>query len=188
MKETIKMDIITDDILHLYISKPGLIEEGLLKVLEHRIKDSEEIKERLKKIKQFHDEYIRTTERESGILKSENENDMIIFYPQEFGRAEKSFVRLAADTVNDGTDNFKYVKTFACSRTFTLMRLHYNPVKKTYKLFLISERKDDISNVKVRIPELNMEFISDEDGVVDLKQYNISDVSFILIDKTNRGS
>lgn len=179
------MEIITDELLHLYYLNSGLIDKDKRELIEKRLLDNGEIKSRLEKIKYFYEEYEKL--RASGQSlpdNAEKTGKITVLFPLEFESSHNSTrIKLAADSELDETDNFKYIKTFACAKTFILMRLHYNPVKKLYKLFLISEKKEDISNVKVRIPEANLEFKSDSDGIVDLQNNNITDVSFVLIEK-----
>jgi hypothetical protein len=38
-------------------------------------------------------------------------------------------------------------------------------------------------NTKVKIPELNLDLISDNNGIVDIKNYNIEDVEEIIIER-----
>jgi hypothetical protein len=178
------MKIITDEILHLYVLNPRLVQDDLLSEIERNITISADFRERIEKIKSFYVEFEKVSNAEfenEQIAKKEN---IIVLYPQNFNNKENSsFVKLAADSAKELPDAFKYVKTFACAKTFILMRLHYNPAKKVYKLYLISENKNDIANVKVRIPELSLEFNSDSNGIVDLKNNNITEVSFVIIER-----
>jgi len=173
------MKTITDEILHLYVLNPQLIEKELLAEIENNIISSEELCERIEKIKSFYTEYEEISKNESG-----QETNIITLYPLDFNnQGTNHFAKLAANNETKPKDVFKYVKTFACAKTLILMRLHYNPVKKLYKLYLISEKIEDTANVKIRIPELNLEFMSDSEGIVDLKRNNITNASFVIIEK-----
>jgi hypothetical protein len=173
------MKIITDEILHLYVLNPQLLEKELLAEIENNIISSEELCERIEKIKSFYTEYEKISKSESG-----QETNIITLYPLDFNnQGNNHFAKLAANNETKTEDVFKYVKTFACAKTFILMRLHYNPVEKHYKLYLISENKDDVANVKVKVPEFNIEFLSDSNGIVDLQNNNITNANFVLIER-----
>ena len=178
------MKIITDEILHLYIINKQLLEVDFLKEIDEQLKSSDIMKKRIEAIKLFYTE-LNNVERKKLEMTSTGK-ESISLYPFEFNYNNTlKYAKLAADTVNDDKkiDAYKYVKTFASAENLYLMRLHHNPVKNEFKLYILSEDAEKISNLKIRIPELNLEFVSDENGVIDLKNHNISGVNSIIIEK-----
>ncbi len=172
------MKILTDEILHMYVLKSNLLDKRLCCKIEKVLLTSNELRKRIKKIKEFYKIYENETR---NIVQIKNE---IFLYPLEFNYDDKNVhTRLAAYSNEKNENRFKYVKTFSTYEKFILSRLHYNPSTKMYKLFLIGDNMSDVVGVKVKIPELNLEFLSDSNGIVDLKNIDISAVKKIVIEK-----
>ena len=178
------MKIITDEILHLYVINPELVESELISEIERNIKNSPEFSERLEKIKLFYRKFEKTSNAEPDSNKPPEDPSIITLFPLSTESLDTmAYAKLAANNDAEPKDLYKYVKTFVSARNLVLIRLHHNFAKNKYRLFLISEDMTNVANVKIKIPELKMELTSNSRGIVELDEINIEKVSHIEIEK-----
>lgn len=174
------MEIITDEILHLYILNRNLVEKSIIAEIEEKIGKSDEFRERIDKIRTFHQEYEKHNTYTDPF---KNSNTIELFPLQIEENQVQNSAKLAANNEPEQKDLFKYQRTFASASNLILLRLHYNYALKKSRLYLISEDMKSVANVKVRIPELNREFISDSKGIIEFDGTDVLDVDSIIIEK-----
>lgn len=174
------MKIITDEILHLYVLNRNLVEESVISDIEEKIGTSEEFRKKIEKIKEFHEEFKRLNSNHNHFVNA----NTIILYPLSFiTDISDNYIKLAADYHPEEKDFFKYQKTFASAENLILIRLHHNRKINKSRLYLISENMKSVANLKVKIPELNMEFVSDSRGIIEFDGINSLNVDSIIIEK-----
>ena len=178
------MNLITDEILHEYILNPTILDKSIINEIAKRVSGSEVFKERVDNIRDFYDDYYKLSDNNNDNIDTTKKTRSIRLHPLFSKHVYKELhPKIAAQSKETGADNFNYIRTFASARNLVLIRLLYNPITNVYRLFLIGDDMNIFKNTKVKIPELNLDLISDNNGIVDIKNYNIEDVEEIIIER-----
>jgi len=178
------MNLFTDEILHEYVLNPTILDKSILDEIERKISESEVFKERVDNIREFYDDYYKLSDNNNDNIETTKKTRSIHLHPLFSKHIYKELhPKIAAQSMEMDADNFNYIRTFASAKNLVLIRLLYNPNTNVYRLYLIGDDMKIFKNTKVIIPELNLELISNNNGIVDIKNYNIEDVEKIIIER-----
>lgn len=163
------MNIITDEILFLYILNKSLLEENLVIKIEKNLISDDIFKDRYENFKAIFEGSNRMTEDGYAVLHSINKPTSNLAY-----------TKLAAD--NTAIENkFEYVTTFASAENIVLVRVLHNQATNEYKLFMICDDMAKVRNASVKIDEYPEDFIADENGIISMKGGFIDSHTFISV-------
>lgn len=162
------MKVISDEILHLYLIKPSLLDLSTREDIENR------------KIKDFN---FRKRIEELQIFYKELENinkGVIILTPFKIKKEPDNY-KLAAMNNSRYDDEFQYLTTFASAENLIMIRVHYKKSTKEYKLYLVSENMDKVKNVSLTIQGSDKEYITDNEGITTINDLNIDENTIISV-------
>ena len=178
------MNIINDELIHEYVLNPAILGRDIIDEIEKRISESRDFQERVDNIREFYDDYYSLTDKRNNEIDLNQKTVVIHLYPLFSKHIYRELhPKIAAQSKESDADNFNYVRTFASARNLVFIRLLYNPITNVYRLYLIGDDMNIFKKTKVKIPELNLELISNDNGIVDIKNYNIEDVEKIIIER-----
>lgn len=165
------MKLIPDEILHLFIINPNLIEKETLKYIEKYQSTDEDFINRLNEIREFHRVF--------------NENHSLWGYIELFPlkpfEANSRSSKLAAAHTKEKENRFKYFTSFISADNVVIMRVQKNDATNEYKLNLITEIPVDFKKVKIIIGGYGKEIIPDEYGVALVSDFLIDNDTNIHI-------
>lgn len=156
------MNIITDEILHLYIINPLLVDDNIKREIENRILDDIDFQKRFDEIKKFHSEFDYIIP--SGITK---------LYPIKQEGNNLKYPKLAAANTKEKENIFKYFTSFVSADNIIIVRIQKNEATNEFKLHLITEYPVDFSKVKINIGGYGKEITPDSKGIALINDYNI---------------
>ncbi len=155
------MKFISDEIIHLYLIKKELLEPEISEEIEKRLTSNYRFQKRVSEIKAIYEEYNRINK------------DSITLTP--FIKENNSYdYRLAAYN-SENYNEFRYLTTFASVENLIMIRVHYNSSSKEYKLYLVSDDMNKVKNARLKIKGFDMEYITDDEGIVTIKDMIIDE-------------
>lgn len=157
------MKIITDEILHLYVINPLLVDKELKEEIEKRVAVDPEFKERVDWVKEFHNEFN---------LQSQTK-EIITLYPFKPVESTLKYPKLAAANVKEKENVFKYFASFISADNVIILRIQKNEATNEFKIHLITEYPIDFSKVRINIGGYQREIIPDSRGIALVNDFDI---------------
>lgn len=161
--------IITDEILFLYIINKSLLDESMVVDIEKGLNSEDDFRKRYEEFKDIFESSNSMMKDGYYVLHSIYHNTNNLTHP-----------KLAAE--NTALENkFNYVTTFATAENIVMVRVLHNQATNEYKLFLICEDMERVRNASVKIDDYPEDFITDENGIISLKDGFIDSHTFISV-------
>ncbi len=167
MKEIAEID------LHLYILNRSLLDKKIVEEIESRIPADSPLAAELEEIKEFYSNYDQT--------EYEKTPKVFVLTPLNLKFNKPDRITLAAQQSTTTESHLKYVKTFLSAEKYVIVRMFHSPETKEYEFYVICEDERSVKNAIIRIPFLNKELITNEEGIAKIiEDYIPEDVELVV--------
>jgi len=176
------MNIISDEILHLFLRNAELLKKEIRLEIENKLKTDIPLSKRLEEIKLFYNVYDNLNIGREVLFKCNFTNDIIPLYP--FKTEEilcVNWTKHAALHEIAEQNNYTRYLTFISYENNVIIRVHSGENENEYKLFLIMEEEEKIKNAVVMIDKYDEEFIPDDNGIVLVKGIYIDESTILSV-------
>lgn len=186
------MKHIPDKILNLYIIDAGQIPKEELLKIEHHLSICAECKDYLNDLNSFYKEYseikpvdipvqdfFKILEEKRKIIQSVKINVFELFPLSN--ENNNQFSRLAALQKEKVSIAYKHVFTYASAERFVILRALYNEALKKYRLYLLSDDMNLVSNAIITLNKNKETFIADKNGIIEIENDIIDFQSNIIL-------
>jgi hypothetical protein len=168
MKEIAEID------LHLYVLNRSLLDKEIAEEIERRIPADSQLAAELEEIKEFYSNYEQTI--------YEKTQKVFVLAPLNLKFNKPEQITLAAQQSTTTESRLKYVKSFLSAEKYVIVRMFHNPETKEYEFYVICEDERSVKNAIIKIPFLNKELITNEEGVASITEDYIPEDVEILVE------
>ena len=159
--------------LHLYILDRSLLDKKITEEIERRISVDPQLAAELEEINEFYCNYEQT------VYEKTQKVFVLTSLSPKLNRPDQ--ITLAAQQSTTTEPSLKYVKTFLSAEKYVIVRMFHNPETKEYEFYVICEDERSVKNAIIRIPFLNKELITNEEGVAIIAEdYIPEDIELIV--------
>lgn len=160
--------------LHLYILNRSLLDKEIVEEIERRITTDSKLTAELEEIKEFYSNYDQT--------EYEKTPKVFVLTPLNLKFNKPDQITLAAQQSTTTESQLKFVKTFLSAEKYIIIRMFHNPGTREYEFYVICEDERSVKNAIIRIPFLNKELITNEEGVAKIIEDYIPDNVELIVE------
>lgn len=158
------MKHITDEILNVYILNSSSLKENKIEEIENHLSKCKDCEKYYNDLKSFY----------SDLNNLENSNnysyELKSLYPDS---DDNKFMSLAAQNNEQDKVGYKYFNTYATAEKLILIRAFRNNSTGDFNLYLICEDVEKIKNALVNVEGIDHDFISDKEGLINVKDHSL---------------
>ena len=152
-----------DEILNIYILNSSILEKSQIEKIEFHLSECKDCEKYYNELKLFYTDLNNLEKREKYT------NELFSLYPDS---DENNYMSLAAQNNEKDQIGYKYFNTYATAEKLILIRVFRNNSTGDFNLFLICEDVEKIKNALVNIEGIDDDFISDNEGLIKIKDHS----------------
>lgn len=160
MKVSIMKEINEED-LHLYIINKNQLDAAVITEIEKRASTESAFRKKIEEIEEYYHNY----EMFSKIAKE----GVFHLLPIVNKNKANEQITLAAQHNNSVEMEEKYIQTFISSDKYVMIRMFRNSALGEYEFYLVSDNSELVKNAVIKIPSLQKELISNEEGIAKIQ-------------------